>query len=110
MIGSLVLLHVTAGISILLQKLLYHLSKQCRPLSEICFIHNLPCVHVGSALYVKEFLAIRRAISLYIRRSFYFVEITTGDTRHTQQIHKDEPSMYPCPLVRIFKTGFPKCM
>ena len=43
----------------------------------------------------------------YIERSFYFVEITTGDTRHTQQIHIDEPSMYPCPLVRIFKTGFP---
>ena len=31
---------------------------------------------------VKEFLAIRRAISLN-KRSFYFVEITTPDTRHT---------------------------
>ena len=40
----------------------------------------------------------------------YFVEITTGDTRHTQQIRIDEPSMYTCPLVRIFKPGFPKCM
>ena len=53
MIGSLVLLHVTAGIFILLQKLLYHLSKQCRSLSDICFIHHLPCVNVGSALFVK---------------------------------------------------------
>ena len=39
------------------------------------------------------------------KTSFYFVEIATGDIRHTQQIHIDEPSMYPCPLVRIFKTG-----
>ena len=58
---------------------------------------------------VKEFLEIRRAISLNMTFVF-FVEITTGDTRHTQQIQIDEPSMYPCPLVRIFKTGFPKCM
>ena len=36
-IGSLVLLHVTAMIFILLQKLLYHISKQCRPLSDIFF-------------------------------------------------------------------------
>ena len=53
MIGSLVFLPVTAGIFILLQKLLYHLSKQCRPLSDMCFIHHLPCVYVGSALFVK---------------------------------------------------------
>ena len=53
MIGSLVLLHVTAGISIRLQKLWYHFSKQCRRLSDICFIHHLPCVYVGSALFVK---------------------------------------------------------
>ena len=55
MIGSLAF-NVTAGIFILLQKLLYHLSKQCRPLSDICFIrfiHHLPCVYVGSALFVK---------------------------------------------------------
>ena len=52
-IGSLVLLHVTAGIFILFQKLLYHLSKQCRPLSDISFIHHLPCAYVGSALFVK---------------------------------------------------------
>ena len=58
---------------------------------------------------LKEFLAIRRGISL-IGRSFYFVEIMAGDTRHTQQIHLDESSIYPYPLVRIFKTGFPKCM
>ena len=37
-IGSLVLLHVTALLSILLQKLLYHISKQCRPLSA--FFHS----------------------------------------------------------------------
>ena len=42
----------------------------------------------------KEFLAIRRAIK---RRSFYFVEITTGETRHIQQIYIDEPSMHHCP-------------
>ena len=48
------MLHVTAVIFILLQKLLYHiLSKQCRPLSDICFIHHLVCVYVGSALFVK---------------------------------------------------------
>ena len=58
---------------------------------------------------LKEFLAIRRAISL--NKTFvYFVEIMTGATMHTQQIHIDEPSMYPCPLVRIFKTGFPERM
>ena len=57
----------------------------------------------------KEFLAIRRATSL--NKTFvYFVEIMTGDTRHTQQIHIDEPSIYPCPLVCLFKTGFSKCM
>ena len=56
-----------------------------------------------------EFLAIRQAISLS-KTFVLFVEITTGDTGHTQQIHIDEPSMYPFPLVRIFKTGFPKCM
>ena len=27
---------------------------------------------------------------------FYFVEITTGATRHIQQIHIDEPYLYPC--------------
>ena len=46
MIGSLVLLHVTAGIFIPLQKLLYHLSKQCRPYQTcvsftICLVSTL---------------------------------------------------------------------
>ena len=49
-IGSLVLLHVTAVIFILLQKLLCHVNKQCRPLSDI---FSLPCVYVGLALFVK---------------------------------------------------------
>ena len=38
------------------------------------------------------------------------VEITTGETRHIQQIYIDEPSMQHCPRICIFKTGFPKCM
>ena len=58
---------------------------------------------------IKEFLAIRWAISLY-KTFVLFVEMTTGDTRHTQQIHIDMPSMYLCPLVCISKMGFPKCM
>ena len=52
-IGGLMLLHVTTVIFILLQKLLYHISKQCRHLSDIFFIHHLPCLYVGSALFVK---------------------------------------------------------
>ena len=85
-------------------------------------LSDTPNVHYLVALYHKimntinnnngiheEFKAIRRAISL--NKTFVlFVEITTGDNRHTQQIHIDEPSMYHCPLVRLFKTGFPKCM
>ena len=35
----------------------------------------------------KEFLAIRRVISLN-KTFFYFVEITTGETRHAQKIHR----------------------
>ena len=53
----------------------------------------------------KEFLAIRRAISL-MRRSFYFVEITTGETRHIQQTYIDEPSMHHCPQFLYLKRGF----
>ena len=30
---------------------------------------------------------------------FYFVEITTGETRHIQQISIDEPSMHRCPRI-----------
>ena len=57
----------------------------------------------------EEFLAIKRAISL--NETFvYFVEITTRETRHIQQIYIDEPSMQHCPKICIFKTGFPKCM
>ena len=36
---------------------------------------------------------------------FYFVGISTGDTRHIQQIHIDEPYLHPCrprPKERIF--------
>ena len=52
------------------------------------------------SVIAKEFLAIRRAISL--NETFvYFVEIRTGDTRHIQQIHIDQPYMHPCSLVRI---------
>ena len=35
-----------------------------------------------------------------------FVEITTGETRHNQQIYIDEPSMHHCSQICIFKTGF----
>ena len=53
----------------------------------------------------KEFLAIRRAISL--NETFvYFVEITTGETRHIQQIYIDEPSMHHCPQFVYLKRGF----
>ena len=38
--------------------------------------------------------------------SFYFVEIRTGDTRHIQQIHIDQPYKHPCTLARIFKSFF----
>ena len=55
---------------------------------------------------IKEFLAIRRAISLN-EASFYFVEMTTGETRHIKQIYIDGPSMHHCPRICIFKTGFP---
>ena len=49
----------------------------------------------------QEFLVIRRGI--YLNKSFvYFVEITAGDTRHTQQIHIDESFINLCPLVRVF--------
>ena len=34
----------------------------------------------------------------------YFVEITTGETKHIQQIYIDEPSMRHCPQICIFKT------
>ena len=44
-IGSLVLLHVTAMIFILLQKLLYHISKQCRPISDIFHSSSALCLH-----------------------------------------------------------------
>ena len=49
----------------------------------------------------KEFLAIKRAISL--NETFVlFVEITTGETRHIQQIYIGEPSMQHCPRICIF--------
>ena len=57
-------------------------------------------------LRYKEFLAIRRAISLN-ETSFYFVEMTTGETRRIKQIYIDGPSMHHCPRICIFKTGFP---
>ena len=41
-----------------------------------------------------------------MRNSFYFVEITTGDTRHIQQIYIDEPSMHPSPKFVYLKRGF----
>ena len=47
---------------------------------------------------------IRRAISL--NETFYFVDIRTGDTRHIQQIHIDQPYMHPCTLAPIFKSYF----
>ena len=59
-----------------------------------------------AALSNEEFLAIRRAISLN-KRSFYFVEITTGETRHIQEIYIDGPSMHHCPRICIFKRGLP---
>ena len=37
--------------------------------------------------YCKEFLAIRRAISLNETFVFFSVEITTGETRHIQEIY-----------------------
>ena len=37
----------------------------------------------------------------------YFVEITTGETRHIQEIYIDGPSMHHCPRICIFKAGFP---
>ena len=53
---------------------------------------------------LKEFLAIKRAISL--NETFVLiVEITTGETRHIQQIYIDESSMQHCPRICIFKTG-----
>ena len=53
---------------------------------------------------VKEFLAIRRAISL--NETFVlFVEITAGETRHIQQMYIDEPSMHNCPQF-IYLNGF----
>ena len=45
-IGSLVLLHVTAVLFILLQKLLYHISKQCRPLSDIFYSPSALCLRL----------------------------------------------------------------
>ena len=38
---------------------------------------------------------------------FYFVEMTTGETRHIKQIYIDGQSMHHCPRICIFKTGFP---
>ena len=37
---------------------------------------------------------------------FFFVEITTGETRHIQQIYVDEPSMHHCPQLVYLKRGF----
>ena len=37
--------------------------------------------------------------TVLMRRSFSFVEIRTGDTRHIQQIHIYEPSMHPSPYI-----------
>ena len=55
--------------------------------------------------FMKRFLAIRR-----VRSSFYFVEKRTRDPSHIQEIHIDQPSMYPCTQVRMFKSFFPYCM
>ena len=43
---------LTAVIFIILQKLLYHVCKQCNVIRHY-FIHHLPCVYVGSALFIK---------------------------------------------------------
>ena len=37
-----------------------------------------------------------------MRRLFYFVEIKTGDTRHIQQIHINQPSMHHLYIEIIF--------
>ena len=53
---------------------------------------------------IKEFLAIRRAISL--NKDVRFIMLTTGETRHIQQIYIDEPSMHHCPKFVYLKRVF----
>ena len=58
---------------------------------------------IGSAFEISSYKANnlpKRDVRLY------FVEITTGETRHIQQIYIDGPSMHHCPqfvsLKRVF--------
>ena len=46
LIGSLMLLRVTTVVFILLQKLLYHISKQCRPISDIFHSPSVLCLRL----------------------------------------------------------------
>ena len=70
-IGSLVLLHVTAVIFILLQKLLYHISKQCRPLSDIFFSSTICLVSTldlhclsNSFIYVRGLIGLTDCVQI----------------------------------------------
>ena len=64
------------------------------------------CIVMSIHVYrPKEFLAIKAGYFPKRDVRFYFVEITTGDPRHIQQIHIDEPYLHPCrprPIERIF--------
>ena len=79
-IGSLLLLHVTALILILLQKLLYHKSKQCRQLSDIfsfitCLVSTLDlhCLS-NSFIWVLGFIRLTDCVQIMMKCIFFCAE------------------------------------
>ena len=76
-IVSLLLLHITALILILLQKLLYHKSKQCRQLSDIfsfitCLVSTLDlhCLS-NSFIWVLGFIRLTDCVQIMMKCIFF---------------------------------------
>ena len=75
------LLHVTAMIFILLQKLLYHISKQCRPLSDIfsfiiCLVSTLDlhCLS-NSFIWVLDFIGLIDCVQIMTKCIFSALKV-----------------------------------
>ena len=68
----------------------------------VLLLHNT--TYHYQALYQR--ISSDKASNLRNETFVLFVEITTGETKHIQQIYIDEPSMHHDSRICIFKTGF----
>ena len=87
------LLHVTAMIFILLQKLLYHISKQCRPLSDIfsfiiCLVSTLDlhCLS-NSFIWVLGFIWLTDCVQIMTKCIFFSALKVYASVNNLSVIH-----------------------